>query len=291
MLLTQNDSGSRSVRTVPFDNIDGFIVSPDGRHLFINGIADKEAASGIWQYDLASAKLHCVVPASEHPSPYAKREVRSHHSIQLPSGKTVAFDIFSPANLDRQSNGKFLHHNKYPMVIGNSVFGGGMLGGHGWLWVPAMTAGNAYVVIVKRENWLEGIEQWGDNVTAVYNHVTDTLPIDKNQVFLFGASAETAYLGELMAKSPELWKGAILLNPGGLPDFSNSPADQLRPRILISAGARELEEATLKQYQESTLKSGLLVDYLIHPEEGHALVGNAAQLERTKAIMHFVFEE
>src|ERR1022692_1967061 len=215
MLLTQNDSGSRSVRTVPFDNIDGFIVSPDGRHLFINGIADKEAASGIWQYDLASAKLHCVVPASEHPSPYAKREVRSHHSIQLPSGKTVAFDIFSPANLDRQSNGKFLHHNKYPMVIGNSVFGGGMLGGHGWLWVPAMTAGNAYVVVVKRENWLEGIEQWGDNVTAVYNHVTDTLPIDKNQVFLFGASAETAYLGELMAKSPELWKGAILLNPGG----------------------------------------------------------------------------
>jgi dipeptidyl aminopeptidase/acylaminoacyl peptidase len=47
----------------------------------------------------------------------------------------------------------------------------------------------------------------------------------------------------------------------------------------------------LKEYQEDALKSGVMVEYVIHPGEGHHLVSNVAQLERTKAIMHFIFEE
>jgi len=35
----------------------------------------------------------------------------------------------------------------------------------------------------------------------------------------------------------------------------------------------------------------VMVDYIIHAGEGHHVVGNAAQLERTRAIMHFMFEE
>jgi len=35
----------------------------------------------------------------------------------------------------------------------------------------------------------------------------------------------------------------------------------------------------------------VLVEYVIHPGEGHHLLGNAAQNERTRALMHFIFEE
>ena len=98
-------------------------------------------------------------------------------------------------------------------------------------------------------------------------------------------------MSQLIAKSPKLWKGVILLNPAQLPDFSKSPMFQPRPKILISAGGEEHEEGRLKKYQADGLKEGVVVEFLIHPGEGHHLVGNAAQLERTKAMMHFIFEE
>jgi predicted esterase len=104
-------------------------------------------------------------------------------------------------------------------------------------------------------------------------------------------SAETAYMSEFVTNSPGLWKGIILLNPSGLPDFSNSPRFSRRPKILISAGSEENEEDRFKKYQEESLQSGVMVEYVIHPGEGHYIVGNAGHLERAKAMMHFIFEE
>ena len=63
------------------------------------------------------------------------------------------------------------------------------------------------------------------------------------------------------------------------------------PKILISSGGLEMRDDGFKRYQEDALKSGVIVETHIHPGEGHHLVGNAAQRERTKAMVHFVFDE
>jgi acetyl esterase/lipase len=98
-------------------------------------------------------------------------------------------------------------------------------------------------------------------------------------------------MDSVLTNSPRLWKGVILLNPTTLPDLSSAPWLQQRPKVLISVGEEEHEVDRLKKYQETALESGVMVEYVIHPGEWHHIVGNAAQLERTKAILHFVFEE
>jgi hypothetical protein len=284
--------GSNPRRIVSRANIDAFTVSSDGRRIFIFGTIKDEASSGLWQYDIASGQLSCVVPESDYPSPYAVHEKDSRYSLQLPSGQSLDCVVYPPADLSRQSHSSLWPH-KYPLIIGNTDFGVVVRGGHGRLWIPAMTACGAYVVVINRApDWWNGIEKWGDNVTAVYNQLANTLPIDKSRVFLFVVSAETHFMPKLVEANPAPWRGIIYINPSGeLPDFSKSPAFELRPRILISAGGLEQEDEMFKQYQEQALQSGALVDYFISPGEGHHFVGNASQLQRTKAMVHFVFDD
>ena len=282
-LMVQRDPASAPVQIVPGATIDGITVSPDGRQLFLLGTTQDEPSAGIWQYDFASAQLKCVVPYGNQLSAYAKRENFSKASLQTASGQTLTYYILPPMNADQHP------HRKYPLVIGDTLFHS-VLGSHG-PWIPAVAACDAYVVIVDRPGWFDGIKNWGDDVMAVYNEVTKSLPIDKDRVFLFGASAETPSMSKCVEETPELWKGAIFLNPSVLPDFSKLPIHQRHPRILISAGGEENEAKRFEKYQTDALRYGDLVDFTIHPGEGHHLMGNTAQLERTRAIMRFIFEE
>ncbi len=284
-LMVAHDLTSEPVRIVPRASIDGFAVSPNGQRLFIQGTIKDEVSSGVWQYDLASSKLTCLVPYSDKQLAGAKRENYNSASLRLPSGETLTYNVFPPVNGYR-----YIHH-RYPLVIGDTTLWVVMRGAHGRLWIPALATGDAYVVVVNRADWWNGIEKWSDNVQAVYNEVVKTLPIDRNRVFLFGASAETTHMKDLATKSPGLWRGVILLNPTGLPDFSNISLLGQRPRILISAGGLEGEDQRFKQYQEKSLQSGVVVEYVIAPDEGHHFVGNAAQLQRTRDIMRLVFDE
>ena len=284
-LLVQRDPASAPVQIIPGANIDGMTISPDGHQLFLLGTTNDEPLAGIWQYEFASAQLKCVAPYGNQLSAYAKRENYSGASLRLASGEAVTYYIFPPVN------GYKYTHRKYPLVIGDTPLWSIIGGAHGRLWIQAVSAGDAYVVIVDRPVWVHGIENWSDNVEAVYNEVVKTLPIDKSRVFLYGASAETSYMNDLITRSPGLWRGAILLNPSGLPEFPNFSPFEQRPKILISAGGLEEEDEQFKSYQVKALQSGALVEYFISPGEGHHFVGNVGQLQRTEAIMHLVFDE
>jgi hypothetical protein len=284
-VMLVDPSGAQKKSLLESGDMDWLKAMPDGKQLLIGGTFNNEPSSGIWQYDLDSEQLRPVVPYSDYPSIYAKDVDPLYGSVELASGHKLNYLLYMPANFDR--------HKKYPLVIGCTPFWNIKSHRPGDRpWLPGIVAScGAFVVSVDRAGWFDGIEQWGENVTDVYQRLIQNPCIDKNQVFLFGASAETQYLSELMSKSPGLWKGAILLNPGQLPDFSNSPLFQQRPKILISAGSEEHEDERLKKYQLDALKSGVMVEYIIHPGEGHQLVGNAAWLERTRAITHFIYEE
>jgi dipeptidyl aminopeptidase/acylaminoacyl peptidase len=47
----------------------------------------------------------------------------------------------------------------------------------------------------------------------------------------------------------------------------------------------------LKSFQQEALNHGVVVDIAIHPDEGHRIMGNEARLERTRNMMHFIFEK
>jgi pimeloyl-ACP methyl ester carboxylesterase len=284
-LLAAWHSGSDPERLLARANIDSFTVTPDGRQCFFFGTASNEPSADIWQYDLEANQTRCVIPYADYPSPYASRLGHGSGVLRLPSGEELRYDIFRPVHYDR------LQHHKYPLLIGDTYFGNVVNGGHGRLWIPAVAANDAFVVIVNRRDWANGIEHWGEDVMAVYNQLVENSSIDKDRAFLFGVSLETRYLSEYVAQFPGLWKGIILLNPTGLPDFSKSPLNQPRPKLLLSAGGEEGEGDYFSEYQATALKSGVLVEYVISPGEGHHFVGNAAQLQRTRALEDFIFEE
>ena len=282
-LVLADLTGAEKDRLFQRGNIPWFRVTPDQKQVLFWGNVSNEVSAGIWQYSLASKQLRPIAPGSEYSSPYAKDFNPFRGSIKLPSGRSVDCIICPPGNFDR--------HKKYPLVLGDTVLTEPLYNNEGRLWMPGIATCGAYVVIINRATWLGGIEQWEDNVVGVYKTLAQDPCIDTGQVYLFGISIETKYMDEFMAKSPKPWKGAILLNPIDLPDFSQSPPFQPRPKILISSGSEEHQEARIKMYQADALNYGAVVEYIIHPGENHTLVGNAAQLSRTQAIMRFIFEE
>jgi len=282
-LVLADASGQEQARLLERENPPSFTAAPDRQHLFFVGAVSNEPTAGIWRYDLAARQLRPVVGGVDQPSAYARNLNPCHIGLRLPSGRGVDCFLYPPAHFDR--------HRKYPLVIGYTVFGVTVKGAHGRLWAPGIATCGAFVAIINRDSWFPGIDKWGENVMGVYQNLARNPCVNTDRVFLFGASAETRYMGQFMAQFPGLWKGAILLNPSGLPDFSTSPTLQSRPKILISAGGAEHEADRLKRFQAEALNSGVLTEIVVHPGENHHLVGNAAQLERTMAMMHFIFEE
>jgi hypothetical protein len=274
--------GTGMTRWFEPQSLNWFKVTEAGDKLFFGGTISNEPSAEIGQYDLGSGQFQTAVPYADYPSVYAKNIQPYQVSLTLPSGRTVLCTVFPPAHFDP--------HKKYPLLLGDTQFFVTVNGPAGRLWIPAISTCGAYVIFIERYSWWQ-LDHWESDILEVYHVMANDPAIDPQRVFVFGSSAETEYLSKLLTDSPGLWKGAVFLNPGGLPDFSKSPPLQSRPEILISAGGDEQEDDRFKRFQAKALKSGVMVDYIIHPGEGHHLVGNAAQLERTRAIMHFMFEE
>ena len=287
VLTLQSKSSSESSKLFSHGTADTFTPTTDGKHFFIVGVVSNEPAEGIWQYDITSENLQCVVPCSAHPSPYAHHVEALHDTLKLASGRKVDYFLYAPVNFNRQQ------HKKYPLVIGDTVYQiadaehQGRV--HGPLWAEALACCDAYVVIVDRASWFGGLDQWEENVTEVYKHLAHNPSIDKDQVFLFGASAETSPLSILVQDRPELWKGLLLLNPSGLPRLAEIPSGMPVPRILISSGKGENREDSFKRYQAEARQNGVPVDVVIHSNSTHWLVSIDALQERTKAMVDFIF--
>jgi dipeptidyl aminopeptidase/acylaminoacyl peptidase len=282
VVLEAARGGQKSTLPVP-GNLRWFQATPEGDKLLILGTFSNEPAEAIWQYDLAAGTLRPLVPGSDHPSALAQNLEPSQTTLRLPSGRNVRCTLYTPPHLDA--------HKKYPLVLGYTHFGTFADGAFGRMWLPALAACGAYVVVVDRASWDGGIENWGENVGGAYQTLIQNPRIDASRVYLFAASKETHYLSEFVTQAPRRWRGLILLNPSELPDFAGNPRREPKPKVLISAGAEEHEEARLSNYQDDSLKSGVVVETEVAAGESHMFVGNLAQLERTRAMMHFIFEE
>jgi len=158
---------------------------------------------------------------------------RQHHRARgRGGGQRRDYYLYPPANFNPHG------HKKYPLVIGNTLFVNGdplyQERPHGPLWVQALANGGAFVVVVDRQIWSVGIEQWAENVMPMYRGIIQNPAVDRDRVFLFASSGESQYLSQLLATNSGPWKGIMLLNPGNLPDLDHLPYSQPIPKILIS---------------------------------------------------------
>lgn len=281
-LLVHQGLSPKSETLLSNVTVTAFNVTADGKQLFMFAAVSNEPAPGIWQLDLESIQLRNIIPCGKHQSKYAKAIQPIDDFILSDCGK---FTVYLPKDYYSHPD------RKYPLVIGDTDFGMVVGGGHGRLWLPSMAACNAYVLVVNRKSWTEGLDHWGEDVLAAYKHLVSLVPVDESRVFLFASSAETAYLSKFLTDSPVPWRGAILLNPSGLPDLAGLSQLRDKPKILISVGDLEDLTATIKEYQKDALKLGITVDLSISAGEKHHFVGTAAQIQRTTDIARFVFDE
>jgi hypothetical protein len=282
-IVLRNASGVEARRVLNSANILWFQVAAGGGELLFLGTPTNQPFAGIWRYDLASEKMQPAILYSDEPSDYAQNVRPENVTVDTPSGRKLLCTIYPPVN--------FNPHKKYPLLIGNTIFTAPTYRFQAPPWASAIANCGGYVVIVDRQNWFGGLDHWGADVLAAYNGLKHDLRIDGSQVFIFGSSVETSHMQDVLTSSPGLWKGVILLSPTQLPDFSHAKWLQNRPKILISDGSEENSGEELRKYQEDSLKSGVMVETLIHPGEFHNIVGNAAQRERTRAMVRFIFEE
>jgi hypothetical protein len=275
--------GTETDRLFEQGKVDVLQVTPDGNQLFLLGTVSNEPTSGIWQYDLASKQLRSAVPGSDIPSTYAKNNFPSMGDIRLPSGRNVFCFLYPPLHFDP--------HKKYPLVIINTTYLVRKNGEPEQQWMRCAAACGAYVVIINRNGWFTDIDQWGENVMGLYQSLKNDPAIDTSRIYLAGSSAETPYVSKFIEEHPGPWRGVALLNPAGLSDFSKMPLWQKRPRVLIEDSSSGYGSDRLKSFQQEALNHGVVVDIAIHPDEGHRIMGNEARLERTRNMMHFIFEK
>jgi hypothetical protein len=292
LVLANLDDGKQT-RLFADGNVNQFSVTPDGGHLFAIGLASNELSQSLWHYDLAKASLSCVVPGVEHPSPYATQIEEMHGSFTVPDrgdqGRKLAYYIYPPANFNPRE------HKKYPLVIGNTLFLNDdprdKQRPHGHLWVQTLANSGAFVVVVERPVWTEGLDRWPDNVMAIYRCLLQNPAVDPDRVFLYAASGETEHVCKLLSTNSAPWKGIIFFNPVELPDLKHLRYTQPIPKFYFSLGGLDGRDNKIKNFKEEALFHGVAVDYRIHPNEGHWLVGTTAVHERIDGMLHFVFDD
>jgi hypothetical protein len=260
-------------------NFDWFKVTSDQKQVFLLGSISNEPAPGIWRCDLASDTLRPVLSSSDYASPDAQAVTVMHESMSV-SGGNVTYTIYRPANFDP--------HKKHPLLIGDTAIDTSI---YTEPFMTGVAACGATVAVVDRPNWTPGLDQWAQNVQALYEQLKSDPTVDTRRVYVFAVSAETHYLSQMVATNSAPWRGIILLNPSQLPDFSQSPRWQPMPKMLLDDGGEQHEEERFKRFQKDALNSGVVVEFYLHSGETHRMVGEAGRLERVQEEMRFIFEE
>lgn len=281
--------GPGEPEVLPLVTVNAYGVSPGGHRLAISGASSEDVSEAIWIYDEPGRELKRAVAATDQPSPLTRRPAIAKGVFPLPEGGRRDVYMVRPVGYDRRAG------RKYPVVLGNTTFAAGdpLYQGrpNGPLWAQALANSGCFVVVVNRNTWFGNIKEWEQTLIALYPLLAENPEMDMNQVFLFGASAETQYLSKLANERPELWKGLILLNPGGLPDLAGFPLTRPVPKMLISYGELEGQQERLKRYREEAQKRGICVEVVMHREAGHHLQAQEAVRERTRALLRFVSDQ
>ncbi|HZQ48147.1 MAG TPA: hypothetical protein VFC07_14115 [Verrucomicrobiae bacterium] len=278
---------ANTASVVPLEGtgVESMVAPPHGGGIYFIGMTGQEPGLGLWRCDATNLALTSVVCYSDAPSPKASRIEPIHCTLSSPK-HAVKYYVYRPKNFDS--------HRKYPMLIGNTIFGrlAYQRDFDGPSWAEAMANCGAYIVIVERNDWfLNNANEWGEKLLAVYDHLKGDSTVDTSRVYLYGASIETTYMAKFLEHKPKPWRGLILFNPGILPKATFGPGQMHFQKVLISAGKEEYHAERFINYQQEMCASGVMVQICEHPNAAHVLTSIPATRDRILAMEEFIFEE
>ncbi len=234
-----------------------------GNKLFIYGSRGQEPP-GVWEYDLGAGRERSLVAALEKDFK-GIAAVRRESGMLTNAGRVVAYQRWFPAGRPGA---------KRPVILAQTPF----------RWSPypyvAALAGFEFVSL-NRKTWESGLDNWEADILALREELCRRGEVDPRRMYLYGHSAETSPISALGAARPELWRGALLLSPGGLPDLSACRF----ARLFIDAG--ELDTGArqrLEAFQNDAARAGVPVRLVIHPEARHTSWSRGTEREKVRQI-------
>ena len=240
-----------------------------GHQLFVMSSLTNEPM-GIWKYDLVSGTLERLVANQEQPFRYAVNQPPREHDFTNAAGKRLSYYLLEPA---APAPGQ-----PAPVVFGCM----GKLE-KAYVWDRyAQTVANCgfYFVIPDRRN--SDVSEWAADAVSIYEDLKKRINLDPSRVHLLGISIGTGTMNELLATRPELWRDAIYLSPGSLPD----PALLSRRRVLVDIGGLDPrwgeKSINAKKFRDAAAWAGAEVTLLIREGVEH----NCRILSIEKERMH-----
>jgi hypothetical protein len=228
---------------------------------------------GFWQYNLQNGTSRCLASGLKSPLVRASIVVPQGGAITDMSGKQLSYHIWKPVKVDA---GK-----KYPLIITQSPYV--------WHTCPQVAAQEGYYfAAVARPFWHdEMISSWSADVMALYAIMIKNPNIDTNRVFLLGVSGETQHLSELISEKPDLWKGAILIDPADLPELLTLRG----AKLFIVVGRDEPGEIErLTKYQDEAAGFGAPINLVLQEGTQHFPRSVATERERAVQFARFLVE-
>jgi hypothetical protein len=236
---------------------------------------------------VGSKALRCAVPASDKPWQYAKFFEPQMTSITLSEPKPESVVIYPPAGYTPHSL------KRYPIVVTCISFAGAQ---------PYLTqyaeavanAGGYFVDLDRPWNFRtpQDFVNWETRINDIISNLlaTGTLKIDRRRIFIMSNSAQSLALVNVLTNHPDLYRGAICLSPSGhLTEPSTVEASWRPLKILVST--QDGQGVWLPDFQEEAWRSGMMMEYIVHPGTPHEFIAKQSQRDRIQAMLHFVFDE
>jgi hypothetical protein len=227
---------------------------------------------GIWRYDMASKSLENILSVRDQPFQYAKNPYPTTGMVTNAAGERKGYFLWQPAGI--------VPGRKYPLILTQTT--------PDWkLYAPVAANAGYYFAVAGRITWLDqSLQNWSSDVMNIREDLAKNPNIDTNQIFLFGISAETGYLSQLLADKPNLWKGVILPDPGGTPDLESLRGKQ----IFIITGKKAGNVEDLIKYQDEAFAAGIPLKLIFQEDERHTLTKFNSVRSRAEQLTEFLLQ-
>jgi hypothetical protein len=237
-----------------------------GDYLYFIGTLPEEPV-GLWQYRINDGESRCLVSGLKHSLSYARIVAPEGFVITNALGKQTSCHVWQPVNV--------IPGKKYPLILTQTTYG--------WSPFQQVAAQEGYYFgVVHRSYWNdETIYNWTTDVMTLYTILAKNPNVDTNRVYLFGTSWDTTFLSQLMAEQPDLWEGAILINPSILPKLSVSHGSKL---FIVAGKDQRAGFEWLTKYQDEAARLGIPVTLML--QKGSQHIPRSVTTERGR-IMQF----
>jgi hypothetical protein len=247
---------------------------------YINGLklyaicSSTNEPAGIWQYDMTSGALECLVSSIEQPFKYAATAPVVEGYVTNSEGEQLTYYLLQPANVPG--------NQKRPLVVG--IMGIGELG---YTWdrlAQTIASCGGYFLCMDRRHRTPS--QWGEDALCAYDFLSEKYPIDAKNTYLLGISAGAYTAGDLLKSKPGMWKGAFLFSLHRFPTTNQMSAHS----IALDVGELDIgkDKTNLLQSLDELAASGTRPILMMHPKIGHIDRSVRLDRERMERIAAFI---